>query len=460
MQAFNRKARIDKNQKIDLSLHSAKVPTVTPNELVGTTMLAPVWKTLSKERVSDHLSSSEAVLIVSHSQEAMTDIEPYYPHASHLIISKEESVERLSQQLKTRAAIDHIVWISPQNAITAITDDTIITHQETGVLNCFRMIKALLDNRYDSKHLKWTILTFQTQQVYSYHPIQSTHASILGLMGSMAKEYSNWQVRVCDLETNGHIPHDIFTLPVNPNGDPYVYRNGKWYAPGLIPCHIDYLPQSIYRKQGVYVIIGGAGGIGKEFSRYLIETYDARIIWMGRKQEDDIIRSKISELSISGTAPVYISADATDFHSLTRAYEQIKARFSNIHGIIHSAIVLKDKGLANMDETRFKETLCAKVNVSVRMAQVFQHEKLDFVLFFSSMMSFVKAPGQSNYAAGCTFKDAFAISLSMSWNCPVKVINWGYWGSVGIVASEVYQKRMEKEGIGSITTMCFMQHPI
>ncbi len=66
------------------------------------------------------------------------------------------------------------------------------------------------------------------------------------------------------------------------------------------------------------------------------------------------------------------------------------------------------------------------------------------------MIAFSKAAGQSNYAAGCTFKDAFARKLSEDWPCAVKVMNWGYWGSVGIVADQSYQDRMRKAGIGSI----------
>ena len=103
-----------------------------------------------------------------------------------------------------------------------------------------------------------------------------------------------------------------------------------------------------------------------------------------------------------------------------------------------------------MDEGRFRAALAAKMDVSVRMAQVFQHEALDFVLCFSSLQSFSKSPGQSNYAAGCTFKDAFAHYLARHWACAVKVMNWGYWGGAGIVASQDYQARMTRAGVGSI----------
>jgi polyketide synthase PksM len=72
------------------------------------------------------------------------------------------------------------------------------------------------------------------------------------------------------------------------------------------------------------------------------------------------------------------------------------------------------------------------------------------VLFFSSLQSFSRNPGQSNYAAGCTFQDAYAQALGQSWTCPVKVMNWGYWGSVGVVASAQYRERMARLGLGSI----------
>ncbi|HBV95838.1 MAG TPA: hypothetical protein DEF36_02135, partial [Desulfotomaculum sp.] len=197
-------------------------------------------------------------------------------------------------------------------------------------------------------------------------------------------------------------------------------------------------------------VIGGAGGLGEAWSEYMIRTYKAQIIWIGRRQKDSAIQARLDRLAGLGPAPIYIAADATDRNSLQNAYEEIKGQYSRINGVIHSAIVLLDKSLANMEEEWFKASLAAKVNVSVRMAQVFQKESLDFVLFFSSMQSFVKAPGQSNYAAGCTFKDAFAHQLNQQWPCAVKVINWGYWGSVGVASSKDYRDRMARLGIGSI----------
>src|SRR5262249_44394348 len=136
--------------------------------------------------------------------------------------------------------------------------------------------------------------------------------------------------------------------------------------------------------------------------------------------------------------------------ALQAAFEQIKATYGHIHGVVHSAIVLLDQTLGTREEPRSRPGLAAKVDVSVRLAQVFANEPLDFVLFFSAVQAFLKAPGQSNYAAGCTFKDAFAHQLRHAWACPVKIINWGYWGSIGIVKDAFYRQRMAAAGIDSI----------
>jgi polyketide synthase PksM len=84
----------------------------------------------------------------------------------------------------------------------------------------------------------------------------------------------------------------------------------------------------------------------------------------------------------------------------------------------------------------------------VRLAQVFGRQALDFIVMFSSLQSFTKSAGQSNYAAGCAFVDAFAMRLAEEF--PIKVINWGYWGAVGAVSSTEHRDRMRSHGFESI----------
>ena len=202
------------------------------------------------------------------------------------------------------------------------------------------------------------------------------------------------------------------------------------------------------RRGGVYVVIGGAGGIGEVWSEHMIRAYQAQIVWIGRRPLDAAIRSKLDRLAKLGPAPLYIEVDATDRWALERAYARIKQAHAQVHGVIHSAAVVRDGSLAKIEEAAFSAVLSAKVDVSVRLAQVFCEDQLDFVLFFSSLQSFNRGHGLSNYAAGCTFEDAFALALGRIWPCPVKVMNWGYWGSIGI--GKGYETRMARAGLGAI----------
>ncbi|ACU62721.1 SDR family NAD(P)-dependent oxidoreductase [Chitinophaga pinensis] len=423
-----------------------KQDTGTP---VGKLLLRPVWKTNRQQQATLYPALDAKVLVVHNGAEPKAVLDDY-PDALFLAISGQESVAVLEEKLAAIGKIDHIIWQSASSTSYTVDADALISAQEGIVYALFRFVKALLKAGYGAEKLGWTIVTKQSLAVADDEEVNAAHAAIHGLAGVMAKEYPNWKVRLADIDKDNELPQSLFRMPADPHGNALVYRGGQWKQQELIVYEQQQNETTSYRQEGVYVVIGGAGGIGEVWTDYMISKYKAQVIWIGRRAYDQTIAARISKLSIKGPAPVYYAADAASYASLHAVYEQIKQRFGTINGIIHSAIVLQDQGLGNMTEEKFRAGLSAKLDVSVRLAQVFAAEQLDFVLFFSSMTTFTKAPGQSNYAAGCTFKDAFALQLAQTWDCPVKVINWGYWGSVGIVADDTYRERMALAGFDSI----------
>ncbi|MBY9081324.1 SDR family NAD(P)-dependent oxidoreductase [Paenibacillus sp. HN-1] len=419
--------------------------------VIGPVMLAPVWDVVLAEKGHTSPTAADRVVVIGGNEGNREIIKRAYPNIHVLETQYGETIDEIAQRLEGCGWIDHILWIAPYHTIESVAGEACIAEQDQGVFHLFRVIKALLHLGYDTRDLGWSAITVQAQPINKNDAVNPTHASIYGLIGSMAKEYPNWKTRVVDVEAGCDWPiQEMFSLPSDPRGDTWVYRNKEWYRQSLVPMHDIPSGGSMYRRGGVYVVIGGAGGIGEVWSEYVIRNWQAQVVWIGRRKKDTVIQAKLDRLAALGPVPDYIAADASDRQSLQKAYEEIKEKHAQIHGVVHAAIVLLDQSLANMDEDRFRAGLSAKVDVSVRIAQVMQEEPLDFVLFFSSMISFLKSAGQSNYASGCTFKDAFADQLALERDCAVKVMNWGYWGSVGIVASESYQERMAQAGIGSI----------
>ena len=421
--------------------------------LLGVTMLSPLWDAISLPEKSPLFPEARARMIIAGgNSEQRNTIYAVYPNSAVLEIEPEDRIEEIESQLKTLSPIDHLIWIAPDRPMRSVADETLIQEQAQGVLEVFRLVKALFSLGYGNKDLGWTVITTQTQAVYKKDSVNSTHVGIHGFIGSLAKENPHWKIRLLDMEEGQDWPIDeMFTLSVDVQGNTLSHRGKEWFRQTLTPIRNLPRNQPLYRAKGVYVVIGGTGGIGAAWSESVIEKYHAQIIWIGRRKKDETIQAKLDSLAKLGPVPAYIQADATDYKSLQRAYQEIKQRFSQIHGVIHSAVGVFDQNVADMEENRFRRILSAKIDISVRMAQVFQNESLDFILFFSSLAAFERAGGMSGYSAGCVFKDAFSRQFSKEWPCAVKVINWGYWNvGTGDRISKAAKIRLKQRGIEPI----------
>ncbi|WP_129645080.1 SDR family NAD(P)-dependent oxidoreductase [Peristeroidobacter agariperforans] len=411
--------------------------------------LAPIWSRVRAQHAGEGRYSPNNILLLGEDEAPLAWLRQSYPQAEFVQLPANASIETMQELLEPRA-FEHLLWIAP-DVLAAQGEDDIVAGQERGVLTVFRIAKALLNSNRAERSLHWTLITRHTQNVRKTDRIAPTHGAVAGLVGSLAKEYPEWTLQLLDVDDLQFVSAEqCLTSPANKQGDCLAHRQGEWLVEGL--ARVGTLPESpaAYRQGGVYVVIGGAGGIGEVWSRFMVEHYQAQLVWIGRRPLDAAIEDKLQTLAQLGPAPRYFSADATRQDSLQATFEQIREIHPRIHGVVHSAIVLQDQSLSRMDEATFRSSLAAKVDVSVNMDAVFGSLDLDFMLFFSSLISFTKAPGQSNYAAGCTFKDSFAHSLARRRSYPIKIMNWGFWGNVGIVAAEFYNRRMQQMGFGSI----------
>ena len=418
-------------------------------------LFVPVWNPAHPKTYEKAILPESKALLLGAGQPALDWLQKSHPNAYLLPLPSNATVDIIETKLKD-CSFDHLLWIAPDviraDGQSRKGDDPVIEQQELGVLVVFRIIKALLRLGYGDKELRWTIITGKTQRVKKHERIQPAHAAIFGLVGSLAKEYPHWKLSLLDVDSLESLTaNECLSMAPDDKGNGLARRDNEWFYQEF--THLPILPGSSpiqYRQKGVYVVIGGAGGLGEAWTRFMMEHYQANVVWIGRRKYDASIEAKISALSRLGPAPLYISADATNLDELEQACKTILNKYPDIHGIVHSAVVPHDQTIARMEESQFRSGLSAKVDISVNMDRVFGMKELDFMLFFSSVVSFVKSPAQSNYAAGCTFKDSFAQRLQQQRAYPVKIMNWGYWGSIGGAADEYHRKTMERMGIGSI----------
>ena len=242
----------------------------------GKIMLTPLWEVISIAPAPLFPALTDRVIIGGDLTENTSAIRQYYPNATQVKLQPGDTGATIAKKLTAHGNIDHLLWLAPPQALTALTDEALIEGQHEGVLQVFRLIKALLELGYGNRSLGFTVITVATQSIRKSEAVNPIHASLHGLVGSMAKEYPNWKLRLIDLESSKDWPiTDIFTIPPDLNGNSLAYRGGKWYQQQLVPVQYAAPQPTLYKAGGVYVVIGGAGGIGEAWSEYVIRTYQA-----------------------------------------------------------------------------------------------------------------------------------------------------------------------------------------
>lgn len=345
------------------------------------------------------------------------------------------------------AAGFHLLWQAP-----ATGNDDLTAAAERNVTALFDRVRSLLAAGLDQENIHLTVLTRAAVAVSAEDTVDPAQAVLHGFVGSLAKEYPHWRVRLIDLAEDEPLDAErLACLPALTGGDAWFPRHGQLFRRFLAPLETSAeVGVGLYKKNGVYLVVGGAGGVGSVWSRYLAERFQAQLIWVGRRELNAQIRERQALVAAVGPEPLYLQADAGDPVAMVQVREQVLNRFGRLDGIVHSAIVLEDRPLADMDRAQLKRALNAKLAATVVPAQTFADQNLDFHLFFSSIIAFSTTPGQSNYAAGTAFCDAFAQQLGQKDKTQVRVVNWGYWGSTGIVDNEQVRQRMRRLGFASL----------
>ena len=265
-------------------------------------------------------------------------------------------------------------------------------------------------------------------------------AGMAGLGYAMAQsdhrvQLRNLDIRSVELDTRDsrqRLLAQILAEPASERGELIKLSRGERFVQQLTPLALPVSgdSRSALKRQGVYVILGGSGVIGQVVSRQLIEHYQARVVWLGRKAADSReVQQSVTAAPFHGRVD-YIQADATDLSQLQQAVAQIKQRYGRINGAVFSGMVFDfENSIQQTSETQFRQILEIKSRGSIHFYQAFAEQPLDFLCYFSSGQGFAfsGAAKLSAYACGITFADAFADAIRPAAAFPVGVINWGFW---------------------------------
>jgi acyl transferase domain-containing protein len=219
----------------------------------GLQLFVPVWNPILPEANENRLlTQSRRLLLVGGNQAVLEWAQQSRPDVQQVFVPPAATIDLLEATLKD-CSFDHLLWIAPdvaQDATYPDGDDHFIEQQDLGVLCVFQIIKALLRLGYGYRELRWTIITRNTQNVAKDAQVQPVHSGIVGLIGSLAKEYPQWDISLLDVESAESVTlNECLSMRSDKHGNGLAYRKGEWFHQEF--AYLPSLPESQQAKWGL-----------------------------------------------------------------------------------------------------------------------------------------------------------------------------------------------------------------
>ncbi|MFJ4683025.1 ACP S-malonyltransferase [Streptomyces sp. NPDC088789] len=175
-----------------------------------------------------------------------------------------------------------------------------------------------------------------------------------------------------------------------------------------VPAHPLAPAADTVRPGTTWVITGGAGGLGLLFAGHLARRARVNLLLVGRSGLTDDRRTALEDLRALGSDVRYERADVADRADVDRLLALARERWGAVHGVIHSAGVLRDGLLPNKTADEIDTVLAGKVDGAVHLDEATRDDDLDVFMVFSSLAALAGNPGQADYAFASRFLNAFS----------------------------------------------------
>lgn len=361
--------------------------------------------------------------------------------------------------------------------------------QEHGFYSLLHLGQAMGDAGVEGAHL--TVVANGMQRVGDEPLPYPGKATALGPALVMPKELDGVTVRVVDIGltapkqkkrwlsggqvSSGDLEDEGFALVweelcASPVSEVVAHRRGRRYKAGhtsLPLAETSGKPQ--FRAGGVYLLTGGIGDLSLVLARDLVERYRARLVLVGRsklpkrsewelycrlhRSDDRMVRAirALQDFEKSGAEVCYLEADVCNEEQMATVIASAKQKFGAIHGVLHTAGLVKDNLIQVKLPEEIEQVMAPKVYGTDVLHRLLKDEPLDHFILFSSTSTDIAPAGQVDYVAANAYLNAYAESQAAEGRKTVAV-HWGVWNEVGIAARAIREnQRPQNCRIGDVS---------
>jgi acyl transferase domain-containing protein/NADPH:quinone reductase-like Zn-dependent oxidoreductase/acyl carrier protein len=221
------------------------------------------------------------------------------------------------------------------------------------------------------------------------------------------------------MQASRHIGKIVLTLPEG--FDPAGPRFADPPAPAL-------------RADATYLVTGGLSGFGLRTAWWLVRLGARHLALLGRRGAGaPEAQEALAQFAAAGVSAHAIACDVADESALRSALAAIDQRMPPLRGVVHSAMVIEDALLRDMNRDQLHRVLAPKLLGGLNLHEATRTRPLDFFVLYSSATTLFGNPGQGAYVAANLALEALAAER-LALGLPATCVGWGPIADAGYLA--------------------------
>ncbi|MCK4258243.1 MAG: SDR family NAD(P)-dependent oxidoreductase [Halanaerobiales bacterium] len=368
------------------------------------------------------------------------------------ISGAEEDYTKLAMEIKQMniSKIIHLASLNERSEVSAVEEFD--QRNEKGIFSLYHLSKALINCAIDRVIDVVMVSDYVCEVDGTEDRIKPENSILFGFGKVLRKEHSNISCRCIDIDDSTKAADILDELDTLTNCYRIAYRKGNRYIEEFKEVALEEKRERKLelKRDGIYLITGGTGGIGLEVAKFLGSKEKVNIALLSRtglpkkdewvdlladdKDENNIKKINcIKEIESMGTSVKCCSVDVSDLEAMKKVLNDLRKEFGKINGIIHGAGVAVSEVIVNKKLKDLNCVIRPKVHGTWILDQLTLKDELDFFVLFSSIATIFDAPGQADYVAANSYLDAYSDYRNKNGKRTVAV-NWSTWKETGMAA--------------------------
>nr|AYM54551.1 short-chain dehydrogenase/reductase SDR [Racemicystis crocea] len=302
--------------------------------------------------------------------------------------------------------------------------------------------------------LRIGVVSSEVCAVLEGDPLSPAKALVRGPAQVLPLELSSISLTHIDA-TFGVDAHRVISLLADQSAEALLaIRKGIVHRPRLSRIPVAAAPSSPRRikRDGVYVITGGLGGMGRTFVERLVATGPVRLALLARSTPSPEQRAWMAGLEARGAKILSLTVDVGDGPKVTEAFTRIREALGEIDGVIHAAGLPGSGLIASGTPAQCEDVLRPKVEGTLNLVEALGPGSKAWLVLCASLAGVGFATGMADYAAANAFLDAYAQRAAGG---PIEVvsIDWDGWAEVGMGARRLDEPMKTSSHVWADTAM-------